>query len=307
MADAGRMKLGYSLPSNQGFEDVGEIVRLAVLAEELGFDGVWASEHLFHASYIAERLGDLPYYEPLTVLTAVSAATSRVRLGTTVLVLPWHDPPRLAKTVATLDQLSGGRVDLGVGVAMTEDEFENLGVDFKSRGRRTNEILAALQALWTEDVPTFEGEFYRYGGLKFSPKPKQTPYPPILVGGSSRAALRRTARYGDGWHTLRQSPAQVRAALPELAQLTAAEGRDMAALRISINIPVSFDASPSRRPPAERTTLKGAPTDVAETIRAYAAAGVDEVVMSHQSRSFDAHAATLRRLAAEVRPLLQQE
>ena len=154
------MKFGYSIPSNQGFENVHALVDLAALAEQKGFDSVWASEHLFHSSYIAERLDNRPYFEPLTILTAVAAVTSKVRLGTSVLVLPWHDPPRLGKTVATLDHLSNGRVSLGIGVAMTEDEFENLGVDFKTRGRRTDDLLGALQALWTQETPEYSGPFY---------------------------------------------------------------------------------------------------------------------------------------------------
>ena len=304
MPAASKVRLGYSIPSNQGFEDVGALIDLAVLAEKLGFEGLWASEHLFHSSYIADRLGDLPYFEPLTILTAVAMATERARLGTSVLVLPWHDPPRLGKVVATLDHISGGRVDLGVGVAMTEDEFRNLGVDFKTRGRRTDEILAALQALWTQEVPSFQGAFYRYKGLKFSPKPMQKPYPPILVGGSSKAALRRTARFGDGWHTLRQTPDQVRAALPELQAMTEAAGRDPAALRISISVPIRFGPDGSSQPPGARTSLKGAPADVAETIAAFAEAGVGEMSISVGSREKAEHEETLRRIAEEVKPLL---
>ncbi len=296
------MRLGYSIPGNQGVEDVHELVDLATLAERLGFVSLWASEHLFHSSYIAERLDNRPYWEPLTVLTAVAMATKTARLGTSVLVLPWHDPPRLAKTVATLDHLSNGRVDLGVGVAMTEDEFQNLGVDFKTRGKRTNEVLAALQALWTQERPSFQGEFYRYETLKFSPKPKQTPYPPILVGGSSMAALRRTAKYGDGWHTLRQTPAQIGAALPKLRQLTADEGRAPDALRVSISIPVNFAAEGSARAPDERTSLKGTPDDIVETIQAFAEAGVDEMSISLGSRVKAEHEDVLQRLAAEVMP-----
>lgn len=298
------MKLGYSIPSNQGFEKVDELIELAARADALGFANLWASEHLFHSAYIADRLGNLPYFEPLTILTAAAMATKRARLGTSVLVLPWHDPPRLAKTVATLDHISKGRVDLGVGVAMTEDEFKNLGVDFKTRGRRMNEILGALQALWTEEVPTFEGEFYRYEGLKFSPKPLQKPYPPILVGGSSQAALRRTAKFGDGWHTLRQSPAQVQAALPYLREMTLAAGRDPAALRISISIPILFAAEGSSRPPEERTSLKGSPGEIVETIKAFAAAGVGEMSISHASRRKGDHEDVLQRIAEEVAPLV---
>jgi probable F420-dependent oxidoreductase len=297
------MRFGYSLPSNQGFDDVHQIIDLAALAEREGFNSVWASEHLFHSSYIAKRLDNRPYFEPLTILTAVAAVTSEVRLGTSVLVLPWHDPPRLGKTVATLDHLCNGRVSLGIGVAMTEDEFENLGIDFKTRGRRTDDLLGALKALWTEETPEYAGEFYSYSGQKFSPKPKQTPYPPILVGGGSMAAIRRTARFGDGWHALRKTPNQIRELLPELARLTEAEGRDPGALDISLSIPVAFGMPPSGRAPEDRTSLKGEPADIAATIRAFAEAGVHEIVMSLGSRDQSAHAEMLQRLNEEVRPL----
>lgn len=298
------MRFGYSIPSNQGFEDVHELVQLAAMAEAQGFDSVWASEHLFHSSYIAERLGNRPYFEPLTILTAVAGVTTSVRLGTSVLVLPWHDPARLAKTVATLDHLSNGRVDLGIGVAVTQDEFENLGVDFKSRGRRTNDALAAMTALWTQETPTHAGEFYNYARLKFSPKPKQAPYPPIHVGGTSDVALRRTAKYGDGWHALRQSPNQIREALVRLRELTEAQGRDPARIKVSMSIPVAFGMAPSSRPPEEQTSLKGEAQDIANTIRAYRDAGVQEIVMSLGSRVQTEHAGMLARMSGEVRPLL---
>ena len=160
------MKAGWGIPNNYGGENPNELIEIAVKAEALGFGSVWVREHLFHATYVAERLGDKPYYDALTILIAIGAATKTVRLGTSVLVLPWHDPARLGKMIATLDQLSGGRVDFGIGVAMTRDEFENLGVDFTTRGKRTDEVLGALQALWTEDIPEFSGEFYRYSGLQ---------------------------------------------------------------------------------------------------------------------------------------------
>ncbi len=294
------MKIGYSIPGNQGVEDAGALIRLAALAEELGCSSVWTSEHLFHSSYIADRLGDLPYYEPLTVLTAAAGVTSKVRLGTSVLVLPWHDPPRLGKVVATLDHLSGGRVDLGVGVATTKDEFDNLGVDFKTRGRRADEVLGALQALWTQAVPKFEGEFYRYEGLKFSPKPLQKPYPPILVGGSSPAAMRRIVRYGDGWHTLRQSPDEVAAGMETLAGMMRQAGRDPASLKVSISSALQFDDASNTRAAGERRSLRGTDEDIAATLRAYAAAGVQEVVVSIGSNDPAFHEAQLRRFMSQV-------
>ncbi len=298
------MKIGYSIPSNRGITDTVALLALAKQAETLGCHSVWVSEHLFHSAYVAERLGDRPYWDPLTMLTAAACATSRVRLGTSVLVLPWHDPPRLGKMIATLDHLSGGRVDFGVGVATTEDEFNNLGVDFKSRGRRADEVLGALQALWTQDVPEFQGEFYRYRGLRFSPKPLQQPYPPILVGGSSPAALRRIVRYGDGWHTLRQSPDEVAAGLARLQGMMREAGRDPDKLKVSISIELRFEDAAPDRPANERRGLRGTDADVAETLRAFRDAGVQEAVVSIANDDVAAHKTALTRLMTKVAPAL---
>ena len=277
------MKAGFGIPNNQGVEDPNDLVALAVTAERLGFASVWVREHLFHSTYVAERLGDKPNHDALTVLTAIACATKTVRLGTSVLVLPWHDPARLGKMVATLDQLSGGRVDLGVGVAVTRDEFENLGVDFATRGKRTDEILGALQALWTQDTPEFAGEYYRYSGLKFSPKPLQAPYPPLLIGGSSAAAKRRVVRFGDGWHTLRQSPSQFAEGRQDIIKEMEAAGRDPADLQFSLTLPVRFTGKAPSAPVQDRTALTGTDDDIVETIKAYEAAGLDEIVVGVSS------------------------
>ena len=128
------MRFGISLPNHQGVAHVKDLVELAVEAEAMGFTSLWTSEHLFHAGHVAQRLGSAPYHEALTVLTAAATRTRSARLGTSVLVLPWHHPVRLAKTIASLDDLSEGRVDLGIGVGITEDEYANLGVPFERRG-----------------------------------------------------------------------------------------------------------------------------------------------------------------------------
>lgn len=209
------MHFGTTIPNNFGVEDAGELVDFAVSAERLGYQSVWVSDHLFHAEYVASRLGGRPYHEPLTILTAAAARTTKVELGTSVLVLPWHHPVRLAKTVATLDGLSKGRVVLGVGVGVTEDEYQALGVPFKLRGRIANEYLAAMQALWTQELPAFHGEHLSFEGLRFEPKSARKPHPPIWIGGNSPAALRRLVRYGQGWHPLRLSPNDLKETLPK--------------------------------------------------------------------------------------------
>ena len=146
------MKIGYSLSNNQGMEDIQGVIDLAVGAEELGFDSVWASEHVFNVSYVYDRIGDKPYYEPLTVLTYVAAKTTTIGLGTSVLVLPYHNPIRLAKVAATLDVLSGGRVMLGVGVGVIEEELEAMGSPFAERGAITDETIAIMKELWTKEI-----------------------------------------------------------------------------------------------------------------------------------------------------------
>ena len=290
------MKAGWGIPNNWGGDDPNELIEIAVKAEDAGFASVWVREHLFHASYVADRLHDRPYYDALTVLIAIGQATETIRLGTSVLVLPWHDPPRLGKMIATLDQLSGGRVDMGIGVAMTEDEFENLGINFNNRGKRTDDFLGALQVLWTQDIPDYVGDFYRYSGQRFSPKPKQQPYPPILIGGYSKAAFRRIARFGDGWHTLRQSPKQVAAGVAEIVRMTEEEGRDASSLRHSITLPLDYSGNKDPDPSVnDRTILRGGDDDMAETINSYRDAGLDEIIVSVNTADLTENTETMAR------------
>ena len=285
------MKLGFSLPNNQGIAHVNDLVTLAVEAESLGYHSVWVSEHLFHATYVASRLGDAPYHEALTILTAVAGATSKVRLGTSVLVLPWHHPVQLAKRVASLDDYSGGRVSLGVGVAQTEDEFENLGVSFTHRGRIADEMLTAMKILWTEKYPIFNGKYFNFNDLQFEPKPVQKPYPPLLIGGTSRRAIERVVEHGDGWHALSQSPQDIAPVVNELRQRRS-DTIDVSVRSMTTIMDRSWD-----RPVEERVTMKGTLEELAAMLQAYEHAGVDEVVLDSHSRDVEANRHILRSFA----------
>jgi len=282
------MKFGVSIPNNQGIDSVRGLVDVAVQAERLGYHSVWVSEHLFHASYVAQRLGDRPYHEALVVLTAAATLTTRVRLGTSVLVLPWHHPVHLAKQIATLDQLSGGRVDLGIGVAQTPDEFANLNVPYATRGAVTDEMIDAMRCLWREDLPAFEGANYRFAGLRFAPKPAQVPLP-ILIGGNSPRALRRVREKGDGWHSMTRSANEMRAAVPEVA------GKPC-----SIRLVLEFVDAPVARDIADRRTLKGTSAEIRAQVEAYAAAGVSEIVVDANVPDLAATSAAYRRFRDEV-------
>src|SRR3989454_4255862 len=168
---------------------------------------------------------ETPFLDSIVSLANVAAHTSRLRLGTGILVLPHHNPVLLAKALTTLDLVSGGRLIAGFGGGYVEAEFRALGVSFKDRGAITDEYLEAIRVLWTEELPRFSGRFAAFDGIRFEPKPHQRPYPPIVVGGHAAPALRRAARFGDGRYRFRRP---VYAASPggqELRRLRAATGR----------------------------------------------------------------------------------
>jgi probable F420-dependent oxidoreductase len=289
------MKFGFSLSNNQGIDDVQAIVRLAIQAEELGFDSVWASDHIFNVSYVFERIGDKPYYDPLTILSYVAAVTTRIRLGTSVLVLPYHHPMRLAKAAATLDVLSGGRVILGVGVGVIEQEFNALGSRYAERGAITDEAIAIMQALWTQVVPSHDGRLYRFSGMPFAPKPMQKPHIPIVIGGVSLAAIRRAARVGNGWHPMAMPPEVLRERMRYLAEQAQAAGRAAA------DIPVSMSVSLQGRR-AGRSTLGTTPAEIVRNVQALASLGVETVVIAPSTGDVQAMTSALEMIAREVMP-----
>ena len=200
------MKIYVALPGNSHMPGTPEWAcqlqapdyqRIARAVDELGYDAITTSEHFAMPTEEVPRLG--PYWmQGLTVMSFLAGATSRVRVDATVLVLPYHHPLSLAKAVTTMDALSGGRVNLSVGVGHAVAEFAALGVSFEDRGAIADEMLAAMIELWTADEPVFHGRFFDIEGLAFEPKPVQSPRPPIYIGGNSKPALRRAARH-DGW------------------------------------------------------------------------------------------------------------
>jgi probable F420-dependent oxidoreductase len=170
----------------------------------------------------------------LTVLAYVAACTSSIRIGSTVVIVPYRNPVLQAKIFASLDVLSKGRAVCGVGVGWLEKEFETLDVPYSERGPMTNEWLEIFTNLWSEQEPVYSGNYYSYDGIFFEPKPVQQPRMPIWVGGHTRRALRRTAKYGDAWHPSRQTPEYVTRNLPYLYEQVEAEGRRHDDITISL-------------------------------------------------------------------------
>ena len=242
------MKIGVSIPRLPDAEGIREFSQRA---EQLGFESVMAGDHVvlpvagtnqypYTPTGAFQRPSDEPFLETMTMLGYMAACTSEIRLGSTVLILPYRNPVVQAKMFASLDVLSGGRVICGVGVGWLEKEFDILGVPYADRGPMTDEFLEIFNALWTEEVPEHKGKYYQIDGIYFEPKPIQKPRIPIWVGGHTRRALRRTARYGDCWHTTRQTPDFVAQNLPYLREQTERAGRDPADITISLKRSLHF-------------------------------------------------------------------
>ena len=291
------MKFGFIIPHNFGLDDPDDVLNIGKRAEELGFDSVWVNHHILNVGYIFDRLGSKPYYDAITVLTWVAAHTERVRLGTTVLVLPYLNPLLLAKTLATVDVMSKGRLNVGVGVGALKPESDALGSPFETRGRYADESIKIMRELWESEDPEFDGEFFSFSGVKFSPKPIQKPGPPILIGGASRAALRRVATLGDGWHPIRQSIADLKQNIATIHRLAEEAGRDPS--EITVTVRTELDVLDSRSDGTESPMI-GTADQLLATIEQYEEIGVSELVLSVSTDDVERIQRTQDRFAAQV-------
>ncbi|MBI4240350.1 MAG: TIGR03619 family F420-dependent LLM class oxidoreductase [Candidatus Rokubacteria bacterium] len=227
------MKFGINLPHFATFPSKDAILRVARRAEELGYDSIWVTDHIGVPEPYVPRFGAV-FYEPLSILAYVAAHTSRIRLGTSVLILPYRNPLFVAKAIATIDQLSDGRVIFGVGTGWCQEEFEALSVPFRERGARATESLRIMKTIWTSDRPAFDGKYHRFSKVSFLPRPRQAPHPPIWVGGKSEGAMRRAAELGDGWHPNFSTPDELAVAIPTFQKFAREYGRDPSALTICL-------------------------------------------------------------------------
>jgi probable F420-dependent oxidoreductase len=277
------MNVGVSIPLPAYLVDPG---LMAKTAEELGFESFWCAEHPFMPVKTTSRFpgsadGVIPetyahFVDPFVALARASGTTSRIKLGTGIVLVPERHPLLLAKEVATLDLFSGGRFLFGIGAGWLREETEIMGGDFEHRWRQTRESVLAMKELWTKPEASFEGRYYTFPAVKSNPKPAQQPHPPILLGGAATNVLKRVVAWGDGWLPNRITPDQARATLDRLAKDA---GRDPTTLTISVHgqpadrelIKRLLDAGATRvlvRPNAVKTDAEMAQqlTRIAETV-----------------------------------------
>jgi probable F420-dependent oxidoreductase len=225
---------------------------LAQVLEAMGAESIWAAEHVIVPADYTSRYpyaeggrmplgGDDPIPDPLDWLAFVASASTRLMLGTAVLILPEHNPVILAKRLATIDALSGGRMLAGIGIGWLREEYEAVGVPFGQRGARTDEYVAAMRALWSADVASFEGAFVRFRDVKCQPRPTRPGGVPIIVGGHSPHAARRAGRLGDGFYPLGVSAEQLVELLEIMGGAARAAGRDPAGIEVMTHGPRDLD------------------------------------------------------------------
>ena len=293
------MNYGVVLPIWQ--LTVAEAESLAVRAEELALDGVFVPDHILAKPATTQHYGG-HWPDPFSMLAYLAGRTRRIRLGASVIVLPYRNALVAAKAAATVDQVSGGRFIFGVGVGWDEAEFVDLRLPFRERGRLSDDYLRAIKAAWAADVPEYSGKYVSFSGATFSPRPAQRPHPPIWVGGApgavSAPAVRHCAELGDAWHPLGLALDDIEKGFATLRDLAAQRGR-REGLGLAPRNALDLTDSPKGN---GRTAFQGSVAEVASDVRRVRALGADWMTFDLPRAGVPAMLRAMERLAGEVKP-----
>ena len=318
------MEFGLGIPTRGPLATPDDIVTVARRGEEMGFDALSVSDHIVIPSNIASRYpytetGEFPggptgeCLEQLALVSFLAGQTSRVRLLTSVMVLPHRGPVFAAKALASLDVLSKGRLEVGCGVGWMKEEFEAIGAPpHAQRGAVGDEYIRAFKELWTSDDPSFEGEYCSFSDISFMPKPVQKPHPPIWIGGESPPALRRAARLGDTWFPIGNNPRYTVGTPDQLSEYVGRlhrhardAGRDPTEIGLAYSAGWYNDREAETLPNGERRIFTGAPEQVTEDIKTFEGLGVRRLMLNFQSDTLGETLERMERFAGRVRPLTE--
>ncbi len=311
------MRFGFYMPNSGPTAQPDALAEIARRGDELGFHCLVVPDHIIAPNQIKSpypytvggefgggQKGEGEWPEQLTTVGFLAGITQRIRLVTSVMIVPYRNPILTAKMLATLDVLSKGRLTVGVGVGWMEEEFVALDAPpFAQRGAVTNEYLRAFKELWTSDNPTFDGQYCHFSNLTFLPRPVQKPHPPIWVGGQSRRAIRRAAELGNAWHPVGAIPAA--AMEPEdlssdiaiLRRYAEGAGRDPGEIQVAMKAPI-YDAALS--PAGERRRFSGTPEEVLQDIGIYSDLGVSDIIFDIRGPDLDQTLERMTWFAREV-------
>jgi probable F420-dependent oxidoreductase len=307
------VRLGLFMPVSGRSATRETLMSGAQQAEAWGFDSVWAADRVvipwqINTGYAYNESGtffvppDRPFLEALTTMAFLAGCTERIRLGVSVVVLPYRNPLYWAKIASTIDVLSEGRFVLGVGIGWMTEEFEALGADFEHRGAVADEHLEMWNVLTTEEHATYEGRFHSFRDIGFLPKSFDSPIP-VWVGGEARPARRRTGRYGDAWfpYFVRITPEELRSRFEEVRAFAAEAGRDPDDVSLNCCLPVEVKAEPVAQEP---DILKGTPEQLAEALARFEQVGVGTVALQFMAPRYPERLEQIERFATEALPRL---
>ena len=309
------MKCGVFLPVSGRAASRKTLMQAAQQAEALGYDSVWAADRLVipwkiettypyskEATFIVPP--DRPVFDTLTCLAFLAGCTEKIQLGMSVMVLPYRHPLYWAKIATTIDQLSTGRLILGVGVGWMEEEFAAMNAPFKDRGKVADEQLTLLKQLWSEEHITFRGEYYNVDDIAFNPKPYRKPRVPIWVGGEGKYAQRRAGQFGDGWfpYLVRTTPEELAAGFQNVRAEARKAGRNPDEIQLACCLPVEL--TPTAGPQIENY-LKGSIEQVTERLRMFQKVGVTHTGLQFMIPHYPERQEQIERFAKEALPALR--
>ena len=313
------MRFGVNILSRGPMAKQEGYLAVAAAAERLGFDFISVNDHIVVPADIASRY---PYseagdwggatagecLEQLSALSFLAGCTRRVRLLTSVMVVPHRQPILAAKMLATVDILSGGRVIVGCGAGWMEEEFKAVGAPpFADRGRATDEYIEAFKELWTNDAPAYRGRHVAFDNILFRPKPVQKPHPPIWIGGESEPAMRRAIKHGNGWYPASSNPAnrldtaaRVASAIENFKGMAAKAGRDAKSIALAHVVlwPVNWEAEAAIS--GGRRTMTGTSAEILDDVATMAKSGVGDICLSFHGTTVAEIVARMERFAGEI-------
>jgi probable F420-dependent oxidoreductase len=293
------MKFGVCIPNFGENLSPSSVRDVCHAAERLGYSSVWTTDHLVTPAGASSPYGNI--LESVSVLAYAAAVTRRVSIGTSIIVLPLREPVLLAKQLATVDQLSGGRLIAGLAVGWWEEEFKALGSGFHDRGARADEEIDLLRALWTQPVVDYVGRHYKLRDVTFEPKPEQGGALPIWIGGNSPSAVKRAATYGNAWHATSIPFDEFQARVKELRKL-AGRREVLATTRMAIDLHAK-EPKLSTNPTGERRVLWGGGKEkVKESLREYQSAGLEYLVAYFGDKDGDDYLADMEEFASAAIP-----
>jgi probable F420-dependent oxidoreductase len=291
------MKFGLVLPNFGPQASRFALIDTAIAAENTGFDSIWLTDHLALPKTDSEMFGHI--YESLTSMSFLAASTRNIKIGTSTLVLPQRNPIEVAKSIATIDNLSGGRIIVSVGIGWSKGEYQNLGYDFKNRGKRMNEAIKILRTCWRgQSIVSFKGDYFQFENMSFSPTPVQSGGPPLWVAGDSQKALKRAIGLADGWHPNAHSPQVLEDRLSTVKSII-----QLRPFTIAVRLNILFSSQSENE---GSSIVSGNHDDIISKLKEYQKAGMNYAILNFRVKSQSERERSMKLFMKEIAPAFIQ-